>query len=614
MSVFDFDREQLIDQRGNPIVNASVFIGEASRDPEIFPKLAYSDQERTVVIGSEIKTDAYGRLPKIYIEPPYSYRVRLEDGSQHDEQLYSFGIVEIDYTPNGSGVEAINVGGDFAPEGGISQDMLDEATQELLARIGINSGDLAQEVNARLRAQAILAVQDSIDGVASTQETIVERVSEAENTAASQLERITATENDIRDVYGDGTNIEITAFATEQQSIASAVNNPTTGLDATRNLINTTDARLDSLSGGATARSIEQLNADLEQLETSVASGAEGMATVQSVQEVDLRVDGLSQQLDNVDGNGLTLEALAANTDTINTNLQTTNGLAQSGVTQSQAANTRIDNITDEPAINAIASDLTTVEALVGNDANSGLRATVAQQSTAISDLENGVASQWEVKASANDVTGSIGLYNDNGDTKVLLKADQIVADRGNGEESLFDADGLLDDEFSRHSYVSDDSGDIAVAPDTIQQFPALAMTLERGGVYRYTFYLGYRAQTFPSTRDIRLLVSSGVTDAITFSSSTASTKYAKDAVFLRDSTFAFQPSIPATQVSVGILQFTDDGVGRGEPVKIEGVIEISNTIATATADLQLIISYTSENNQNLNLFDSRKLIYEKIN
>jgi len=281
-----------------------------------------------------------------------------------------------------------------------------------------------------------------------------------------------------------------------------------------------------------------------------------------------------------IDGVDSLISTLTTDVTTLESGVTNAQNSASSAVSQAQTANSRIDTV--EGDVTAVAGQITTLEAEVAGLDNASLQSSITENANAISTLET-------QQASTSTELNTLGA-------------------------SVSDADGLLDDEFSRHSYVSDDSGDIAVAPDTIQQFPALAMTLERGGVYRYTFYLGYRAQTFPSTRDIRLLVSSGVTDAITFSSSTASTKYAKDAVFLRDSTFAFQPSIPATQVSVGILQFTDDGVGRGEPVKIEGVIEISNTIATATADLQLIISYTSENNQNLNLFDSRKLIYEKIN
>lgn len=71
------------------------------------------------------------------------------------------------------------------------------------------------------------------------------------------------------------------------------------------------------------------------------------------------------------------------------------------------------------------------------------LTGTVSTQATAIANIETGVVSQWEVKASAGGVEGKIGLYNDNGDTKVLIVASDLRIELDNGtRQDLFTVNG----------------------------------------------------------------------------------------------------------------------------------------------------------------------------
>jgi len=267
-SILSLDRAQIIDQRGNPIVNATIYIGEGSRDPEIFPKIAYADQDRTSQLGSELTTDAYGRFPKAYIEPPYSYRIRLQDGSQFDEQLFSFGIVEIDYSPGGTGTEAINVGaggGGTPAAGSIDQTMLDAQITGLLAQIGINSTDIAQETTDRsdaLTAEAAARaaeIQAASDATQANVDALSQSVTANQDDITAQNVRIVAVESNVLDVYGDGSNVGLTSFATDQQATTAAVENATTGLNATRTLAVTTESRLDDAAGDSSGKTLQRL-------------------------------------------------------------------------------------------------------------------------------------------------------------------------------------------------------------------------------------------------------------------------------------------------------------------------------------------------------------------
>ena len=621
MSVFNLDREQLLDNKGRPIVNATIYIGQGNRDPEFFPKLAYSNQARTSELGTQLTTDDAGRFPKAYIEPPYSYRIRLEDGSQYDEELFSFGIVEIDYTPGGSGAEAIGLSTYLPADGTVTTEMLDLSAQAVLAQVGINQINLSQEIQDRAaavlqesldRAAAVQAALDavqnaidlsdagdaqiqaelntvsqattvadvtanaaltdantaltrlddtrgdgsnvSIESIAlnqqTTESTIVDQqlqltaigdrttlvetqlsdvygdgsninlssfaqdtetiktdVTTAQFTADSAVtssnqalsrlgdtsgdgtnvaiealaartintesqvstnaielialdNRQTVTESIVEDVYGDGSNISLSIFAGDFQTTQAQINNPITGLSATRNLAVTTEARMNDVDGNASGRTIEQLSADFVALEDSVAIGLAGTATIDSVNEVSVRVDGVEDRLNDTvgDGSNQTIEVMASSLSTTAATASQAGIDALAAVSQANAANVRIDNLGSEPVISSISTQLSTTSAQVNDPAtgNAALSATVTSQSSAIASLQNGVGALWEVEASAAGVTGAIGLYNQNGNTRVLMKADDVQIDRGSGPLSLFTPDGALDALFQNNfTYVN---------------------------------------------------------------------------------------------------------------------------------------------------------------
>lgn len=77
MSIVLRQKDQIIDDEGNPVVNGYFYVGEQGQNPKTNPVNIYADDEFTVALANPQRTDSYGRLVNdIYLElDSYSYLI-----------------------------------------------------------------------------------------------------------------------------------------------------------------------------------------------------------------------------------------------------------------------------------------------------------------------------------------------------------------------------------------------------------------------------------------------------------------------------------------------------------------------------------------------------------
>ncbi len=96
MPVFVRERPQFEDANGEPVVNGTVYFGQANQDPQTNPVAVWADANYTIGIGSSVQLDSLGRpTQKVYLRDadiPYSYRVLDRNDVQVEEDLNATGI------------------------------------------------------------------------------------------------------------------------------------------------------------------------------------------------------------------------------------------------------------------------------------------------------------------------------------------------------------------------------------------------------------------------------------------------------------------------------------------------------------------------------------------
>jgi hypothetical protein len=77
MSIVLRQKDQILDDAGDPIVNGYFYVGEQGQDPKTNPINIYADDEYTVALANPQRTDTYGRVVNdIYVQADgYSYLI-----------------------------------------------------------------------------------------------------------------------------------------------------------------------------------------------------------------------------------------------------------------------------------------------------------------------------------------------------------------------------------------------------------------------------------------------------------------------------------------------------------------------------------------------------------
>ncbi len=80
MAILQRRTDQVIDANGDPLVNASIYIGEHGQDPEANPITIYSDSDFSTSLTNPQNTDSQGRFENdIYTNQNYSYIIKDSD-------------------------------------------------------------------------------------------------------------------------------------------------------------------------------------------------------------------------------------------------------------------------------------------------------------------------------------------------------------------------------------------------------------------------------------------------------------------------------------------------------------------------------------------------------
>lgn len=320
------------------------------------------------------------------------------------------------------------------------QAQVTEVSNDLITNTDSLTGALAQE--AIDRAASIVAALDQAFAVDDAQQIIISAIeqtaTDAETLANANQLQIATVATDLGTAQG-----ELTSLASSLSQLSTDVATVDGRVDSSVTRLDTTESRLNDVTGGAgSATTIEQLAAQVDGITTG-----SGFATITDLNAVDVRV----------------------------------------GV--------------NETDISAQATQVSNLETSVGTNDGEGLRASVIQQATAITAVEGDIATQragFAIVANAGDSTAAIEVTADGGaGSQVLLKADRVVADRGNGPESLFNADGILTDNFTRQGFkaFSESSGGVyslvggsGVGLNITEAIADLNINLTQTGLYSFQY------------------------------------------------------------------------------------------------------------------------------
>ena len=146
-------------------------------------------------------------------------------------------------------------------------------------------------------------------------------------------------------------------------------------------------------------------------------------------------------------------------------------------------------------------------------DENSGLRASVTQQSSAIADLENGASALYSINAASGSSNAAINVRTQAGQSSEIdLIADSVnVADPDDPDNAvkLFDSNGIIQGRFVRKAYFFRDQHVDITADNTsvAQTMPEFTFMIEADGLYKITFIGSFsiKSDATDSTKSARL-------------------------------------------------------------------------------------------------------------
>jgi len=455
-------------------------------------------------------------------------------------------------------------------------------------------------------------------------------------------DRTTAVEAELNDVLGDGSDIDLNAFAANTQTLETQINDGTTGLAATNTLAQSTSGRLEDVGGDGSNVTIEALADTVSTTSTQVAANTSSTdANLTSIQNVESRIDdvdgagttveslaaqqaaiettansandtantalttsqnaesrinavdggsktieglasdvaanatsastasanansalntanGLLSRINDTagDGSDVTIEALAAQTNGISTTASNAESAANAAVLTANSAASRLDSVDGgAQTVEALATQVVTVSANASsalntaNDADAlatSLNSTVTTLSNTVSSIENGVSAQWQVQATAADITGVIGLFNDNGDVTALIEANRLVVRAPGGVVPLFEVDPdnpnkvrVDENTFGRVVSVSQTDSAIPVVSTSssspTQVFSGVAIP---AGQHKVEIMFGMSAAALTNQIHVRLVGSNGLRWSTTYNASVTYSSAGTDPVHFSESLF----------------------------------------------------------------------------
>lgn len=290
----------------------------------------------------------------------------------------------------------------------------------LSAAVTAGDSDLQGQVTANLTAlnTTIARVNGSgtggvsFEALAAEVETLVVSGGSGEELAQAAYNKAAAVETRINSV--DGVTKTVETLASESSTLQAAVNNPTTGLNATRVTANNAIARLDNTGAGQT---IETLTSSVSAMAATINHGTTGLAAAHQ------RSTELETRVVDVGGTGRTLEVLGTDFNSLSSafNNPTTgfNALAQS-VSQIQTTvtqhGTSITSLTS--SVNSLSSQLTNANDSITANANA-----INQTNTNVTNLSGSVSAQAstlnQLSTTVNNNTAAI-------QSEAVVRANQV--------------------------------------------------------------------------------------------------------------------------------------------------------------------------------------------